>query len=95
MKRDPQDGKYPKYFYLCGLHFEDDNFERDVKYEITGSKRTFKLKANAVPSIFGFLEAKKRRTLSESRKEKNEIKNVASSLLSPEGPSLMYSDKIE
>ena len=51
MKRDPQDGKYPKYFYLCGIHFEDDYFERDLKYELTGSKRNFKLKANAAPSI--------------------------------------------
>ena len=44
---------------------------------------------------FRFSEAKKTCALSESRKEKNEIKNVASSLLSPEGPSLVYSDKIE
>ena len=53
MKRDPP---YPKneHFSVCGLHFADECFERDLRYQLQGGKRNFKLIATAVPTIFDF-----------------------------------------
>ena len=56
MKRDPP---YPKneHFSVCGLHFTDECFERDLRYQLQGGKRNFKLIATAVP-ILQFLTLK-------------------------------------
>ena len=53
MKRDPP---YPKneHFSVCGLHFADECFERDLRYQLQGGKRNFKLIATAVSTIFDF-----------------------------------------
>ena len=59
MKREPP---YPKdeHFVLCGKHFHHDDFERDLRGEVMSSaKKIFKLKENAVPSIFTFTKEKR------------------------------------
>ena len=52
MKRNP----YPKdfNFYLCGLHFTDEDFQQDLRYEVQGGKKKLKLLDTAIPSIFSF-----------------------------------------
>lgn len=52
MKRNP----YPKdfNFYLCGLHFSDEDFQQDLRYEVQGGKKKLKLLDTAIPSIFSF-----------------------------------------
>ena len=43
---------YPddEYIQLCGLHFEDDCFERDFNAELMNTPKRFKLNEDAVPS---------------------------------------------
>ena len=69
MKREPP---YPldKNFYLCGLHFSDDCFHRDIKHEMMGGKKTFKLIDTAVPDNFYFSKDNKRRVSSHERADK-------------------------
>ena len=52
MKRNP----YPKdfNFYLCGLHFSDEDFQQDLRYAVQGGKKKLKLLDTAIPSIFSF-----------------------------------------
>ena len=52
MKQNP----YPKdfKFYLCGLHFSDEDFQQDLRYEVQGGKKKLKLLDTAIPSIFSF-----------------------------------------
>ena len=70
MKREPP---YPndKNFYLCGHHFRDEDFERDLMADLMPDvKRKFRIKNDAVPSIFTFsVESEKRRSniLGESK----------------------------
>ena len=35
---------FPDDFRVCGPHFEKECFERDLKYELMGGKRTFVFK---------------------------------------------------
>ena len=60
VRREPEDPEYPDDFRVCGLHFEDECFVRDLKAELTGAPRTFMLKVDAVPSVFAFSEQKKK-----------------------------------
>ena len=60
--------------FVCVIHFEDDDFELDLKFELTETKRTFELKENAVPSKFVFSDQKKEHQFSESRREKKGTK---------------------
>ena len=54
---------------VCGQHFEEDCFERDLKAELLNIKRTKKLKDDAVPTIFNFpgTVTQKRRCHTEAR----------------------------
>ena len=69
IKRDPP---YPaaKNFYLCGLHFAEDCFKRDLRQELMGGKKSFKLTDITVPSIFVFTKETKVRLSSCERSEK-------------------------
>ena len=71
MRRDPP---YPKdtNFALCGLHFTDDCFLDDPKAKYGGMAASFKLKEDAVPSVFEFSKQIKRRRTSEHRRNKRE-----------------------
>ena len=75
MKRDPGYPENPKNFVLCGLHFEDDCFARDRKFELMGGKRTYLLLKDSVPSVFSFSKSVKKRTSSESRAEERARKS--------------------
>ena len=63
---------YPPYpkdnnIYFCGLHFSNEDFQRDLRYELQGIEKTFKLLDTAIPSIFSFTKNVKRREESEKR----------------------------
>ena len=76
---------YPdnEYIQLCGLHFEDDCFERDFKAELMNTPKRFKLKEDAVPSIFPFSQPKSKRNSSEMRVAKRAKAEIISTLESP------------
>ena len=78
MKRDPP---YPKNknFYLCGLHFRDDSFKCDLRYELQGGEKTFKLLDTAVPSIFSFSKETKRWVKSQERAKKRKKRDIIDS----------------
>ena len=64
---------YPKdeHFVLCGKHFHHDDFERDLRGEVMPSaKKIYKLKENAVLSIFTFTKEKRICISSPKRAEK-------------------------
>ena len=68
MRRDPPYPENPENFILCGLHFTDDSFKRDLQFEISGlGKQRFKLVDGAVPSVFSFPVPAKKRSFSENR----------------------------
>ena len=78
MKRDPPYPDNPKDFVVCGLHFSDDDFKPDLKYEYTKrGKQRFILADNAIPSIFNFSTPTNKRHFSENRMSKRESKRVA------------------
>ena len=80
MRRDPP---YPKdeNFALCGTHFEDGYFADDPKALYGGMKKSFKLKDDAVPTIFLTSKSTKKRKCSEDRASKRLRKEMISSLL--------------
>ena len=41
LKRDPPYPENDKNFVVCGLHFDDNSFKRDLRYELCGGKRAF------------------------------------------------------
>ena len=51
-----RDGKLPKRIYICSEHFTEDCLERDLKKEFSSGSimPIYKIKDNAVPSIFSF-----------------------------------------
>ena len=75
MKRDPP---YPKieHFSVCGLHFADECFERDLRYQLQGGKRNFKLIATAVPTIFDFEDKLHGKISGETRTGRQKKKKV-------------------
>lgn len=80
IRREPP---YPKdeNFAVCGIHFTEDCFSRDLQSELTGkSKQKFKLKEGAIPTIFPFSKPKRKRISSETRQNKRQMKDVIDSL---------------
>ena len=68
MMLDPPYPENPENFVLCELHFTDDNFKRELQFEISGhGKQRFKLIDGAVPSVFSFSAPIKKRSFAESR----------------------------
>ena len=62
---------------LCSRHFDDECYERDLKAELLGTPRQFRLKPDAVPTKFSHLpESKKRRISSEHRSQKKAKQEV-------------------
>lgn len=62
-----QDSPYPKdkHFYLSGLYFHGEDFQRDLTYELQGGEK-FKLLDTAILPIFSFTKKLKRREESET-----------------------------
>ena len=50
-----------EHHVVCGEHFEAFCFERDLRSELLNEKRPKKLKEDAVPTIFAYKKAIKRR----------------------------------
>jgi len=71
-----------KHSRLCSLHFTPDDYERDLRAELTGRKRKRDLKTGVIPSIFSHRPAKKPRTSSEKRLEEKARQEV--------GPNKLY-----
>ena len=69
MKRDPPYPQKNENFVVCGLHFEDHCWKRDLQYELLGGEPKFVLLDDAVPSLFGFTNLPKKRTSSILRAE--------------------------
>ena len=69
---------YPKdnNFYLFGLHFSDDDFQRDLRCEHQGGEKKFKLLDAAIPSIFNFTKKVKRQKELEKRSHKGKKHNI-------------------
>ena len=66
INRPPPYPREPKDFVICGEHFEDTCFVRDLKFELgCSTKRTFSLVENAVPTIFSYRPTNKKRVFSE------------------------------
>lgn len=59
-----------EHHVVCGEHFEASCFERDLRSELLNEKRPKKLKEDAVPTIFAYKKAIKRRVHTETRLEK-------------------------
>lgn len=71
-----------KHSRLCSLHFTPDDYERDLRAELTGRKRKRDLKTGVIPSIFSHRPAKKPRPSSEKRLEEKARQEV--------GPNKLY-----
>lgn len=84
MKRDPPYPKNPNNFVICGQHFEDSCFERNLKAEYGFGKRIFSLVENSVPSIFSFTISAKKRVLSEDRINRRSRSVKLTEILNPE-----------
>ena len=65
-----------KHSRLCSLHFTPDDYERDLRAELTDRKRKGYLKTGAIHSIFSHRPAKKPRPLSEKRLEEKARQEV-------------------
>ena len=72
---------FPPDFRACGLHFTEECFERDLKHELTGSKRTYTLKRDAVPTIFDFKKRPPKRKLSLERASKRSRQETVSTIM--------------
>ena len=83
MKREPPYPQNPQNFIVCGVHFEDSSFKRDLKYEMCGGKRKFSLVENAVPSIFTFSVDSKKRVTSKQRIDKRDRTIEVDEICSP------------
>ena len=79
MRREPP---YPKdeNFAICGLHFSDDCFIEDLQAKYCGTPNSFKLKDDAVPSLFEFSKPRKRRQSSEKRAAKRSRQDIVTSI---------------
>ena len=77
----PDFSNFPPDFRICGLHFSDESFERDLKHELTGAKRTFSLKDDVIPTIFKFKKQPRKRKHSEERASKRSCKDLLSSIM--------------
>ena len=66
MKREPPYPVNPQNFDLC-LHFTDDSFKRDLRFEMFGGTQTFNLVDGSVPSIFSFSMLIVRKCLGETQ----------------------------
>lgn len=98
MKRDPPYPVKKEDFVICGSHFTYECFERDLRYELMGGKKTYKLLPTAVPTIFTFDKKEgetdkneKKRTFSEKRKDKRRksvtVEEACSSYSTPTRPA--------
>ena len=67
LKRDPPYAENFKNFVVCGLHFDDNSFKRDLRHELCGGRYAFVLLEDAVPSVFTFSTSVEKRVLSERR----------------------------
>ena len=71
-----------KHSRLCSLHFTPDDYEHDLRAELTGRKRKRDLKTGVIPSIFSHRPAKKPRPSPEKRLEEKARQEV--------GPNKLY-----
>ena len=83
---------FPDDFRICGLHFEDNCFERDFRHELMGQERTFKLKDDSIPIVFSFKKPPaEKRKLSEERAAKRLEREIVSSLTESKGTAALGS----
>ena len=63
-------------FHLCGLHFSNNDFQRDLRYEFQGGEKKFKLLDTAIPSMLSFIKKVKRPEESEKRSHKRKKHDI-------------------
>ena len=80
-EKSPDFPDFPPDFRICGLHFSEECFERDLKHELAGAKRTYTLRDDAIPTIFNFKQQAPKRKLSDERAAKRCRKEIVSAIM--------------